>query len=204
MGRDESHQDAPGCSTDWAGRFVSAVLRVKANRGNLRTRVVSIDSGVWHVTTPLEKPNAVFVMGDDGSAIAVGAVVATPRLKRCHELCAETFFSMLRVEHEHPDRPHIRLATELAAKINAEEDFELVVPPSISLFCFRYARRGCSTEEIDDLNERLLQTVNDSGQLYVTHTHVKGRFVIRFVVGQTYTEQKHVDRAWRTLCDTHD
>ncbi len=99
-------------------------------------------------------------------------------------------------------REHIRLATELAAKISAVEDFELVVPPSISLFCFRYARRGCSTEEIDDLNERLLQAVNDSGRLYVTHTHVKGRFVIRFVVGQTYTEQKHVDRAWRTLCDT--
>ncbi len=99
-------------------------------------------------------------------------------------------------------REHIRLATELAAKVDAEEDFELVVPPSISLFCFRYARRGCSIEEIDDLNERLLQAVNNSGRLYVTHTHVKGRFVIRFVVGQTYTEQKHVDRAWRTIRDT--
>ena len=53
--------------------------------------------------------------------------------------------------------------------------------------------RACA---LDDLNERLLRTLNDSGRLYLTQTRVGGSYVIRFCVGQTATERRHVEAAW--------
>ena len=51
----------------------------------------------------------------------------------------------------------------------------------------------------DAFNEALLDSLNRSGDLYLTHTKLNGRFIIRFCVGQTYTEARHVQRAWDRL-----
>jgi len=96
-------------------------------------------------------------------------------------------------------RHHIEMARELAAKIGEAPDFELVVPPTLSLLCFRYRPAGVDPTEVDGLNERLLHRLNDSGRLYLNHTRWRGDFVIRFVVGQTYTEREHVDAAWMDI-----
>jgi aromatic-L-amino-acid decarboxylase len=58
--------------------------------------------------------------------------------------------------------------------------------------CFRY--RGT-----DDDNQRLMDRLNQSGDLYLTHTRLNGRFVLRFCVGQTNTEKRHVQRAWQRI-----
>ena len=94
-------------------------------------------------------------------------------------------------------RRHVGLARDLAAAIEAEDDFELVVAPRLALLCFRY--RPAEVEDpgaLDDLNERLLRTLNDGGRLYLTQTRVGGTYVIRFCVGQTSTERRHVEAAW--------
>ena len=93
-------------------------------------------------------------------------------------------------------RRHVALAAELAAAIDAEEDFEVVVPPRLALFCFRYRPPGVDDPgALDALNERLLAALNDSGRLYLTQTRVGGAYVIRFCVGQTTTERRHVEAA---------
>ena len=94
-------------------------------------------------------------------------------------------------------RRHVALGRELAAAIEAEEDFEVVVAPRLALLCFRYRPPGVEDPgALDELNERLLRALNDSGRLYLTQTRVAGAYVIRFCVGQTATERRHVDAAW--------
>jgi aromatic-L-amino-acid decarboxylase len=90
---------------------------------------------------------------------------------------------------QHHLREHIRLAQDLAKWIRADARFELVVTPPLNLVCFRL--RGD-----DELNRRLLERLNTSGRLYLTHTKLNGRFVLRFCVGQTHTEECHVRAAW--------
>ncbi len=100
-------------------------------------------------------------------------------------------------------RAHIDMAHALAAAIEAAPDFELVVPPVLSLLCFRY-RPGepDSGAALDALNERLLHELNDSGALYLTQTRINGAFALRFSIGQTATEPRHIEAAWRRIQET--
>ena len=96
-------------------------------------------------------------------------------------------------------RSHIRWTRELANEIQAAEDFELVTGPNLALITWRYAPRGANPESMDLLNERLLQAINADGRLYLTRGSVDGRMVIRFSIGQTRTEARHVHSAWKTI-----
>ena len=80
-------------------------------------------------------------------------------------------------------RQHVAWSGELAALIDAHPDFELVTRPVLSLFTFRYVPGH--VRDHDTLNMRLLNAINDDGQIYLTQTQHDGRFVIRFQVGQT-------------------
>jgi len=89
-------------------------------------------------------------------------------------------------------RRHVALAQEFATWVQQDERFELAAPAPLNLVCFRH-RAG------DAFNEALLEALNRSGDLYLTHTKLNGRFIIRFCVGQTYTESRHVERAWKRI-----
>ena len=94
-------------------------------------------------------------------------------------------------------RNHIRMAKELAERIGQEDEFELMAPVTLSLICFRYKPKGLEDEmQLNDLNEKLLKKINDSGKIFLTHTKLNGRYVIRMLIGQTNVEQRHVDSAW--------
>ncbi|HSA83112.1 MAG TPA: pyridoxal-dependent decarboxylase [Geminicoccaceae bacterium] len=100
-------------------------------------------------------------------------------------------------------RDHIAWTDELAERIRAAPDFELTSPPSLALLTFRYRPPGIEDDEaLDRLNERLLHALNDSGHLYLTQTRVRGRYVIRFAIGQLYTTRAHVERAWQVITTT--
>jgi aromatic-L-amino-acid decarboxylase len=95
---------------------------------------------------------------------------------------------------------HIEWAQEVARAVATMPDFELLAPPSLALLCFRYHPAGVDDETVlERLNQRLLETLNDSGALYLTQTRVRGRFGIRLVVGQTATERRHVQAAWARI-----
>jgi aromatic-L-amino-acid decarboxylase len=96
-------------------------------------------------------------------------------------------------------RNHVAWSQELAAALGEEPDFEIVTPPVLSLFTFRYRPAGATDAECDDLNARLLQSINDDGRIYLTQTRVDGRFVIRFQAGQTETTKEDVRIAGETI-----
>ena len=99
-------------------------------------------------------------------------------------------------------RDHVAWAAELAEWVRAEPDFELTTPPRLALLTFRYRPRGLDDEALDRLNERLLNALNDDGRVYLTQTRVRGRYVIRFAIGQLYTTRAHVERAWQVITQT--
>jgi len=100
-------------------------------------------------------------------------------------------------------RDHIAWAGRLCGMVAAEPGFEIMSPQRLALFSFRYRPDGLDDErELDALNRRLLERLNDSGRLYVTQNRVRGRFAIRFQVGQTSTEWRHVAAAWETIRQT--
>lgn len=96
-------------------------------------------------------------------------------------------------------RAHRALALELADWIRAAPGWQLVAPVDFSLVCFRYAPRGTTETERDRINERIMHAINDSGQAYLSHTKLAGRFVLRFAIGNIRTEERHVAAAWRQL-----
>jgi aromatic-L-amino-acid decarboxylase len=97
-------------------------------------------------------------------------------------------------------RDHITWTQRLADTVRDEGDFELVTGPRLGLLTFRFTPAGVNEAELDRLNELLLSRVNDSGYLYLTKTRVRGRLVIRFAIGQTYTTLDHVEQGWACVC----
>ena len=96
-------------------------------------------------------------------------------------------------------RGHVALARELEGWIRQEPGFEVMAPVPLGLVCFRYRSEGLSDFEVDDLNRRLLERVNASRRVFLTHTRLGGRYAIRLVVGQRTTERRHVEEAWGLL-----
>lgn len=96
---------------------------------------------------------------------------------------------------QHHLRRHIALAQDFRAWVEASGDFEVVAPAPFNLVCFRH-RAG------DAFNEALVARLNESGRLYLTHTRLDGRYVMRLCVGQAATEARHVEAAWRRIRET--
>lgn len=96
-------------------------------------------------------------------------------------------------------RAHIEWVQTLAKQIEAHPDFELLAPVPLNLVCFRYVRPGLSEPELNRLNEALLQQLNQTGKLYLTHTKLEGRYTLRLVAGQTSVEEQHLQQAWQLI-----
>ncbi|MFP3959316.1 MAG: pyridoxal phosphate-dependent decarboxylase family protein [Spirochaetaceae bacterium] len=98
---------------------------------------------------------------------------------------------------------HLELAAEIAQRVQDAPDFELLAPAPLNTVCLRYHPTGIeNTETLNALNETLLETVNAGGEMYVTHTKLRGNYTIRFVVGQTNVERRHVEAGWDLIVRT--
>jgi aromatic-L-amino-acid decarboxylase len=89
-------------------------------------------------------------------------------------------------------REHIRLAELFAEWVEESAGWELVAPRRFSLVVFR--REGS-----DEDNERLLERVNASGEIFINHTKLDGRYVLRLAIGNAWTTEDDVRRAWDVL-----
>jgi aromatic-L-amino-acid decarboxylase len=89
-------------------------------------------------------------------------------------------------------REHIRLARLFAGWVQESDEWELVAPLRFSLVVFRWV--GTDKE-----NERILERVNDSGEIFITHTKLGARYVLRLAIGNARTTEADVRRAWEVL-----
>jgi aromatic-L-amino-acid/L-tryptophan decarboxylase len=116
---------------------------------------------------------------------------------------------------------HMRLARLFADWIDEDAAFERLAPVPFSVVCFRAlpprqhaqnARRGPRPDgmhpeaagaradtEIDTFNERLLEAVNSTGEIFISHTRLDGRYALRLAIGNLHTTEAHVARAWTLL-----
>jgi len=89
-------------------------------------------------------------------------------------------------------REHLRLAELFESWVRAEPGWEVTAPRHFSLVCFR--REGS-----DEDNERILERVNDSGEVFLSHTRFAGRYQLRLAIGNFRTTEDDVQLAWEVL-----
>jgi aromatic-L-amino-acid decarboxylase len=94
-------------------------------------------------------------------------------------------------------RFHIKMAEEFEKKLLNTGKFEILAPRLFNLLCFRYRPDvDMSDELLDQLNEKLLNELNKTGKLYVSHTRLNKRYAIRMAIAQTNTNASHVEEAF--------
>jgi aromatic-L-amino-acid decarboxylase len=95
----------------------------------------------------------------------------------------------------HHIRQHVSLSQQFAQWVHNDPDFELAAPTPLNLVCFRH-RAG------SDFNRILLEQLNRSGALYLSHAVLNEQSTLRFCIGQTHTQFRHVQNAWDLIRST--
>jgi len=93
---------------------------------------------------------------------------------------------------QHHIRQHVQLAQQFAEWVRNDARFELAAPAPLNLVCFRH-KAG------DSSNQAIMDRLNRSGDLFLTHTKLHGKLTLRLSVGQTHTQARHVENAWRRI-----
>ncbi len=92
-------------------------------------------------------------------------------------------------------KEHIRIARQFAEWIRSSADYELVAPAPLNVICFAH-KNG------NDFSRLLLETINSRGKIFLTHTVINGRFILRMSIAQTNTTEEHVAQAWNIIQET--
>ncbi len=97
-------------------------------------------------------------------------------------------------------RQHIDLAQQFATWIDDSPDFERLAPVPFSTVCFRAHPRGVDDEDVlERLNAELMDSLNAGGEVYLSHTKLRGIYTLRLAIGNLRTTEQHVTRAWELL-----
>jgi aromatic-L-amino-acid/L-tryptophan decarboxylase len=89
-------------------------------------------------------------------------------------------------------RQHVELTQQFAGWVSDDSRFELAAPVPLNLVCFRH-------QGGDSSNQTLMDRLNRSGDLYLTHTRLNDRLTLRLCIGQTNTTARHVEKAWKRI-----
>jgi len=96
-------------------------------------------------------------------------------------------------------REHIRLAQQFAGWVEREAGWEILAPHPFSVVCFRFTRDGLSEEQLEGLNAEILERVNATGTVFLSHTKLNGRYALRLAIGNLRTTRDDVAAAWDLL-----
>ncbi|PUZ50057.1 hypothetical protein GQ55_6G028800 [Panicum hallii var. hallii] len=100
-------------------------------------------------------------------------------------------------------RSDVAMAKMFEDSVRSDDRFEVVVPRNFALVCFRIKpSRGMTEEDADEANRELMERLNRTGKAYLAHTVVGGKFVLRFAVGSSLQEERHVRSAWKLIKKT--
>lgn len=100
-------------------------------------------------------------------------------------------------------REHIRLGQMFASWIDEHPMFKRLAPTPFSTICFRAKPDGWNDEmKLDQLNEKLMNEINSTGKLFITHTKLNGKFTIRLVISGLRQQERHVKDAWQLIQNT--
>lgn len=94
-------------------------------------------------------------------------------------------------------REHCRLARIFASWVDESEDFEMLAPVPFALVCFRACPK--TIEDLDSLNEKIMNEINASGEAYLSHTKLDGKYTLRLSVGSIRVEERHLRKVWDLL-----
>ena len=94
-------------------------------------------------------------------------------------------------------REHCRLANLFASWVGESSNFEMLAPIPFALVCFRACPPG--VDDLDALNEKIMNDINASGEAYLSHTKLNGKFTLRLSVGSIRVEEKHLVKVWELL-----
>jgi len=100
-------------------------------------------------------------------------------------------------------RKQISMAQMFKKWVEAHENFELLAPVPFSLVCFRY-NDGRGEEELNQINEKLLNEVNNTAEVFLTHTSLRGKYTLRMAIGQRTTQERHVKKAWDIIVESSE
>ncbi|HKF02380.1 MAG TPA: aminotransferase class V-fold PLP-dependent enzyme [Candidatus Sulfotelmatobacter sp.] len=89
-------------------------------------------------------------------------------------------------------REHVRLAQEFAEWVRKDDRFELAAPVPLNLVCFRHKAGEAA-------NQAIMERLNCSGDLFLTHTKLNGKLTLRLSIGQMHTQARHVEKAWERI-----
>ncbi len=92
---------------------------------------------------------------------------------------------------------HCRLARLFASWVEASDNFELLAPVPFALVCFRACPPGAS--DLNALNERIMNDINSSGEAFLSHTKLDGKYTLRLSVGSIRVEERHLTKVWELL-----
>ncbi|XP_059667644.1 tyrosine decarboxylase-like [Cornus florida] len=111
-------------------------------------------------------------------------------------------------------RGHVEMAKHFEGFVASDKRFEVVVPRNFAMVCFRVLPSAICCDDgykglfngecANELNRELLESVNGSGRVYMTHAVIGGVYVIRFAIGATLTEHRHVNLAWKVVQEHAD
>lgn len=96
-------------------------------------------------------------------------------------------------------RGHVELAQEFASWVRESADWEVLAPHPLSVVCFRYNPGGLDDEALERLNAQLMHAVNDTGEMFISHTKIDGRYALRLAIGNIRTTRDDVAFAWDVL-----
>ncbi|GFP81203.1 tyrosine/dopa decarboxylase 5 [Phtheirospermum japonicum] len=101
-------------------------------------------------------------------------------------------------------RSHVKMAKNFEGMVGMDKRFEVVVPRNFATVCFRIVPVVTKEEAANSFNARLLERINEAGEVYMTHAVVGGEYVMRFAVGASLTENRHVILAWKVVQEHAD
>lgn len=103
-------------------------------------------------------------------------------------------------------REHCRLARLFADWVENSPEFELLAPVNFALVCFRVTPTNADficveamERHFDELNEKIMNEINASGEAYLSHTKIGGKFTLRLSVGSIHIEERHLRKVWELL-----